>query len=100
MTRDSLDLVSADSLAWSYAARRQPPLPDCPHARCNNCIDWASQWGAFVVEPMINPRLYGHPMITAAIPKWWRSRPQAVQIPLTLPSRPVEVTAAHLRAGW
>ena len=37
---------SADSLAWSYNARRHPPLPECrgEHDRCNNCIRWALRW--------------------------------------------------------
>ena len=40
------DLASADSLAWSYAARRRPPLPECVgrHAACNNCLTYALRW--------------------------------------------------------
>jgi hypothetical protein len=37
-------LTSADSLAWSYNARRQPPLPGCPHRSCANCARWALAW--------------------------------------------------------
>jgi hypothetical protein len=37
-------LASADSMAWSFAARRQPPLPGCTHKHCNNCIIYALQW--------------------------------------------------------
>lgn len=38
-------LVSADSLAWSDAARRRKiRLPGCPHKNCNSCYRWASQW--------------------------------------------------------
>lgn len=46
-------LESADSLAWSYAARRDPPLPghDKPgpgrrtgHINCANCADYALAW--------------------------------------------------------
>jgi hypothetical protein len=37
-------LVSADSLAWSLNARRSPPLPECKHARCSNCIAYALEW--------------------------------------------------------
>jgi hypothetical protein len=37
-------LVSADSMAWSYVARRQPPLPGCVHRNCANCPRWALQW--------------------------------------------------------
>lgn len=37
-------LSSADSLAWSYAARRDPPLPGCSHRNCANCIRYARRW--------------------------------------------------------
>jgi hypothetical protein len=38
-------LVSADSLAWSYHARRSPPLPGyTTHRTCANCPRWALVW--------------------------------------------------------
>jgi hypothetical protein len=38
-------LASADSMAWSYAARRQPPLPGCTgHKNCANCLVYATRW--------------------------------------------------------
>lgn len=38
-------LASADSMAWSYAARRRPVrLPGCRHETCANCFKWATQW--------------------------------------------------------
>jgi hypothetical protein len=39
-------LVSADSMAWSYHARREPPLPDCigRHKSCSNCAAFALEW--------------------------------------------------------
>lgn len=39
-------LTSADSMAWSFAARRQPPLPGCEtrHRTCANCPRYAYQW--------------------------------------------------------
>jgi hypothetical protein len=46
-------LTSADSLAWSYAARREPPYPghDKPgpgrsrgHINCANCLEYALDW--------------------------------------------------------
>jgi hypothetical protein len=37
-------VVSADSLAWSFAARKGPHLPGCRHARCNNCLTYALRW--------------------------------------------------------
>jgi len=40
------NLASADSLAWSYNARREPPLPECRgrHINCANCPRWALLW--------------------------------------------------------
>lgn len=39
-------LESADSLAWSFRARRSPPLPghEARHKNCANCPDWALMW--------------------------------------------------------
>jgi hypothetical protein len=39
-------VTSADSLAWSFAARRRPPLPGClgTHRHCGNCLDYALRW--------------------------------------------------------
>ena len=38
-------LASADSMAWSYAARRRKrPLPGCPHLKCANCPRYALAW--------------------------------------------------------
>jgi hypothetical protein len=38
-------LASADSMAWSLAARREPPLPDCTgHLNCANCPRYAYRW--------------------------------------------------------
>jgi hypothetical protein len=41
-------LTSADSLAWSYQARRhQAPMPGCEgrgHINCANCLRWALTW--------------------------------------------------------
>lgn len=34
-------LGSADSMAWSYAARRRWPLPGCTHKHCTNCPRFA-----------------------------------------------------------
>ena len=54
-------LTSADSMAWSYHARRRPPLPghDLPgegrrtgHKNCANCADFALGW----VRNMIDGR--------------------------------------------
>lgn len=38
-------LASADSMAWSYRARRGGiRLPGCRHRRCHNCLAWALRW--------------------------------------------------------
>jgi hypothetical protein len=38
-------LTSADSLAWSYQARRLPPMPGhTAHINCANCLPYAAQW--------------------------------------------------------
>ena len=37
-------LASADSLAWSFEARRAAPLPGCGHASCANCLRYAVAW--------------------------------------------------------
>ena len=38
-------LASSDSMAWSFAARRQPALPGCTgHKNCANCPRFAFQW--------------------------------------------------------
>lgn len=37
-------LVSADSLAWSFAARRRRARPGCDHASCANCLAFALEW--------------------------------------------------------
>jgi hypothetical protein len=38
-------LASADSMAWSYTARRAPALPGCTgHRNCANCLTFATAW--------------------------------------------------------
>jgi hypothetical protein len=43
-------LASADSLAWSYAARRGPALPGHRHGNCANCLTYALAWRERVVR--------------------------------------------------
>ena len=54
-------LASADSLAWSYTAWRQKiRLPGCTHETCANCMRWALDWRAGVVDrPMGRPAQLG-----------------------------------------
>lgn len=42
-------LASADSMAWSFQARRAAPLPGCSHASCANCLRYAKTWRRKVV---------------------------------------------------
>lgn len=37
-------LASSDSLAWSFHARKRPPLPGCVHRSCANCRRYALRW--------------------------------------------------------
>ncbi|WP_432098406.1 DUF7221 family queuine tRNA-ribosyltransferase-like protein [Streptomyces sp. WAC 04229] len=37
-------LSSADSAAWSYHARKRPPLPGHTHKNCANFFDYAMRW--------------------------------------------------------
>jgi len=46
-------LTSADSMAWSAVARRQPPLPGCTgHINCANCPRYAYQWRTQLVHQL------------------------------------------------
>jgi hypothetical protein len=48
-------LVSADSMSWSYAGRRDPPLPGCVgHKNCANCWRYALRWRRDVLRTIIN----------------------------------------------
>jgi hypothetical protein len=44
LSRYSDVLASADSLAWSYRARRSPALAGCTHKSCANCPRFALRW--------------------------------------------------------
>lgn len=45
-------LASADSMAWSYAARRDPPLAGCTHRSCSNCQRYALRWRRDVLNDL------------------------------------------------
>ncbi len=45
-------LDSADSMAWSFRARRSPALPGCSHRTCANCRRFAMRWRAHVLESL------------------------------------------------
>jgi hypothetical protein len=47
-------LESADSMAWSFAGRRDPPLPGCLHSNCANCYKYALKWRRRVLSSLLN----------------------------------------------
>lgn len=51
--RSAKRLTSADSMAWSFAARRSNPLPGCHHEKCANCLKYALKWRREKVLPAI-----------------------------------------------
>ena len=51
-------LASADSMAWSYAARFNAPLPGCTHRACNHCERWALKWRKNLLDAAAHPRLF------------------------------------------
>lgn len=58
-------LASADSMAWSYAARRQSPLPGCTgHKNCANCLEYATRWRARITAARV-PRWEQPSLFTA-----------------------------------
>lgn len=46
-----LGLESADSMAWSFGARMNPPIKGHPHKTCANCLEYALRWRATVAQP-------------------------------------------------
>lgn len=54
-------LASADSLAWSYRARRDRPLPGCSHQRCSNCVHYATRWRSRLLSDL-------HPQLSFQLP--------------------------------
>lgn len=60
-------LASADSLAWSYNARRSEPLAGCAHKACSNCLRWATKWREQVVAGLPDS-------VQLALPIDWQRR--------------------------
>lgn len=50
LSRYGHQLASSDSLAWSYDARRSPPLPGHSHMNCANCLTYALAWRERVLQ--------------------------------------------------
>lgn len=44
-------IESADSMAWSFEARRLPPLPGHTHKNCANCLEYALAWADELAAP-------------------------------------------------
>jgi hypothetical protein len=57
LTHYGSSLASADSLAWSYRARRSPPLPGCTHKSCANCPRFALAWRERVLRRLQSEQL-------------------------------------------
>lgn len=55
-------LASADSMAWSFNARKNPPLPGCKHKNCNSCLRWALAWRERLMNRLKNS--YQQPTLT------------------------------------
>lgn len=50
-------LYSADSMAWSFRARRSPPLLGCTsHINCANCQRYALRWRAALLDTLAGRR--------------------------------------------
>lgn len=49
-------LASSDSMAWSFAARRDEPLPGHTHKTCANCLDYALLWRDRLLASLKTPR--------------------------------------------
>lgn len=54
-------LASADSMAWSYNARSEPPMPGCSHGstglgNCANCIHYALAWREKILAAAVRSR--------------------------------------------
>ena len=45
-------ITTADSMGWSYHARRRPPMPGHTHQNCANCMPFALAWYDHVNESM------------------------------------------------
>ncbi len=49
-------LSSSDSMAWSFNARKHPPLPGHAHANCSSCPVWALRWRSRLLEKLDRAR--------------------------------------------
>ena len=49
VAQSAAHLASADSLAWSLGARREPPMEGHAHGSCANCPEYALRWREDVI---------------------------------------------------
>ena len=50
---------SSDSMAWSFDARRSPPISGHTHLNCANCAEYAQNWYSRVLENVNNQLVVG-----------------------------------------
>ncbi|MFG2245500.1 hypothetical protein [Spirillospora sp. NPDC048823] len=43
-------IASADSMAWSQAAKHEPAWPGHTHKNCANCLPWATAWRSRLLD--------------------------------------------------
>lgn len=72
-------LYSSDSLAWSYSARRRPPLPGCTHKSCSNCLRYALTWRTRLLNSL--PEWHQGALAVAACTSTTRPRPADLRVP-------------------
>ncbi len=51
-------IKSSDSMAWSFAARKDEPLPGCLHKNCANCLKYALLWRSKMLQSLTRPSLF------------------------------------------
>jgi hypothetical protein len=56
-------IESSDSLAWSFRARRSPPLPECDHESCQNCLRFALRWRSKLLKMLGMPNTVQEPPV-------------------------------------
>lgn len=57
LAKSAQHLASADSMAWSFAARHLPPqCGKATHKNCANCYEYAMQWRAQIMPTLGGPR--------------------------------------------
>lgn len=62
-------LASADSMAWSFSGRRNPPIAghETRHKNCANCLEYAMQWRDDLLESIEREQRHGQQMLLAGV---------------------------------